>query len=118
MAAVTRMFNGTTLTFGSAVGKLVGLTYSVGGAWVDVSEPADANKLFELGQKELTLKARLKGITALVPGTKGALSIDWSDGTDVTAPGTWQIGPIEQTGDHDQPLTSTVEFRPTVPDTT
>lgn len=116
MPAVTRMFNGTVLTFGTAVTKLGGLSYSIGGAWVDVSQPEDANKLFELGQKDLALRARLKGLCTIAPGTKNTLSIAWSDGTTTNAPGTWQAGPVENTGDHDAPLTSTIEFRPTVPD--
>jgi len=111
------MFNGSVLTFASAaVARVVGLSYKAGGAWVDVSEPADLNKLFELGQADLSLNVKFKGHCALVPGAKGAMSIAWADGTSTTAPGTWQVGPIEDTGDFDAPISGTAELKPTVAD--
>jgi hypothetical protein len=115
----TRMFNGSTFTFASvSVPKLIGISYRIGGQWVDVSCPDDVNKLFELGQHELEIRLRFKkgGAGALTTGTKGTAAIVWTDGSTSTCPGTWQVGTIEQQGDFDGPITSTAELRPTVPD--
>jgi len=114
----SRLFNGTTFTFAStAVGKLVGMSYRAGGNWIDVSYPTDLNKLFEMtSQLELEVKLKFKGGTSLTTGTKGTTAIVWKDGTTTNCPGTWQIGPVEVTGDWDAPITSTAEARPTIPD--
>ena len=112
----SRMFNGSSFTFASsAVGKIVGMSFKIGGTWVDVTEPEDANKLFEQGQPELEVKLKFKGGTTLVQGAVGAAAIVWNDGTSTSCPGTWQVGPVEYTGDWDAPITSTAELRPTVP---
>jgi hypothetical protein len=115
----TRMFNGSTFSFGGTpVGKLIGISYKHGGAWVDVSEPEDLNKLYELGQSDLEVQLKFKGGAAggLVPKTKGSATITWKDGTTSPCPGTWMVGPISVSGDHDNPISSTAELRPTVPD--
>jgi len=111
------MFNGSTFTFsGTPVGQLVGISYRAGGAWVDVSYPEDLNKLFEQGQTELEVRLKFKGGTSLSPKAKGVAAIIWADGSSSSCPGTWQVGPVECTGDWDAPITSTAELRPTVPD--
>jgi hypothetical protein len=111
------MYNGTVFTFNSvAVAKAVGLSYSVGAEWVDVSEPADMNKLFELGQTNLSLKVKYKGHCALTFKSKGTASLVWGDGTTTTLPGTWMAGPYEDSGDFDGPVSGSIELRPTVPD--
>jgi hypothetical protein len=111
------MFNGSVLNFASApVARVVGLSYRTGGAWVDVTEPADVNKLFEIGQTDLSLSVKFKRHCALTFKAKGTVSITWADGTTTSAPGTWQVGPIDDSGDWDAPITGTVELRPTVPD--
>lgn len=120
MTVVSRMFNGSTFTFASsAVGKLVSMSFKKGGSWVEVTQPEDANKLYELGQSDLEVQLKFKGGGAgsLVPGTKGTAAIVWKDGTTSTCPGSWMVGPISVEGSWDNPLTSSVELRPTVPDT-
>lgn len=120
MAVVSRLFNGTTFSFGSTpVGKLIGISYKKGGSWIDVSEPEDANKLFELGQSELDVQLRFKGGAAgnLTPGDKDTAAIVWKDGSTTPCPGTWMVGPIGVEGSWESPLSSTAELRPTVPDT-
>jgi hypothetical protein len=113
---MSRMWNGTVLNFdGAAVTRVVGLSYKAGGAWVDVSTPEDLNKLFEMGQTELTLSVKFKGRCSLTFKATGAMSLTWADGTTSPCPGTWQVGPIEDTGDFDAPVTGTTELRPTVP---
>jgi hypothetical protein len=111
------MFNGSTFSFsGSSVGKLVGIAYSVGGNWIDVSEPEDLVKLFEFtSQPELSVKLKFKRQHNLTAGDKGTAAILWSDGTTSSCPGTWQVGPNDKSGDWDSPLNCSVELRPTVP---
>lgn len=114
----TRLFNGTTVTFGGAsVGKLVGLSYRVGGNWIDVTEPADLNKLYELStQSDLQLQLKFKGCHTLTEKAKGAIAITFSNGFTRSCPGTWQVGNFDFSGDWDAPWQSTAEARPTVPD--
>jgi len=118
MATVTRLFNGTVFTFaGTPAGKLVGLSYRIGGNWIDVTEPADLNKLYELSsQSDLEVKLKFKGCHALTEGTKGVAAITFSNGFTRACPGTWQVGNFEFSGDWDSPWQSTAEARPTVPD--
>jgi hypothetical protein len=120
MTAVSRMFNGSTFNFASsAVGKIIGISYSEGGTWVDVTQPEDLNKLSELStQADLIVKLKFKGGNSLVRAAKGVAAIVWKDGTTTACPGTWQVGPREVTGDWDAPITSTAELKPTVPDAT
>ncbi len=115
--STTRMFNGSTLTFGgAAVAKLVGLTYKVDGAEIDVTVPEDANKLFEAGQDDLEVTAKVKGPVALTRKAKGTLAVAWSNGTTATCPGTFQVMSIEDSGDYDAPISGSIKFKPTVPD--
>ena len=64
----TRMFNGSVLTFnGSPAARLAGISYKSGGAKVDVSQPADLNKLFEIagglaGEAQGAFEALLYGL--------------------------------------------------------
>ena len=119
MATISRMFNGSTFTFdGSAVGKLIGISYKEGGNWVEVTEPEDLFKLYELGQADLQVQLRFKGGAAggMTYGHKGAAAITWKDGSTTSCPGTWIVGPKEVEGSWDAPITSTRELRPTVPD--
>jgi hypothetical protein len=115
---ITRLYDGTTATFNSAaVGDLIGLSYKIGGNWVDVTDPADANKLFEIPpQSEIELQLKFSGCHALVKGTKGTLAITASNGFTFTCPGTWQVGPCNFSGDRGAAWQSTAELRPTVPD--
>jgi hypothetical protein len=117
MPAASRMFNGTTLAFnGSAVTKLVGLSFRAGGAEVDVTQPEDLVKLYEAGQDDLEVNAKFKGGCTLVRKARGTLAIVWKDGTTSDCPGTWQVMDIETTGDWDAPITGSAKLRPTVPD--
>ena len=114
----TRLFNGTILTFnGSPVGGLVGLDYRVGGAWIEVTVPADVVKLFELPtQPDLQLNFKFRGCHALVNRAKGSMAITFSNGFTSTMPGTWQVGVFGFSADQDASWNSTAEARPTVPD--
>jgi hypothetical protein len=112
------MFNGSVFNFaGSPVAKVAGISYKSGGSWVDVTQPADLNKLFELGQTDLTVSLKFKGHCGMTLKAKGTASITWADGTSDSLPGTWQVGPMTPgEGDIDAPITGAVELRPTVPD--
>lgn len=114
----TRLFNGSTLTFGgSAVGKLAGMAFRIGGNWNEVTAPEDLNKLYELSsQDDFSLQLRFKGCHALTNRAKGTMAIAFSNGFTATCPGTWQVGVFDFSGDQDAPWQSTAEGRPTVPD--
>jgi hypothetical protein len=116
---MSRLFNGTVVMFaGASVGaKLVGISYKVGGNWIDVTEPADLNKLYELSnQPDLQIQLKFKGCHGLTENAKGTLAITFSNGYTRACPGTWQVGNFDFSGDWDAPWQSTAEARPTVPD--
>lgn len=114
----TRLFNGSTLTFGNAaVARLVGLQVSVSGNPVDVTEPNDENKLFEVSpQEDYEVTARVKRVPTLSQGAKGTLAVTFADGSSLNLPGTWQATKIDASGDWDQPIAGSITFKPTVPD--
>jgi hypothetical protein len=121
MATVSRMFNGSTFSFGGTpVGKLIGISYKEGGSWIEVTEPEDLVKLYELSKADLQVQLKFKGGAAgnLTYGAKGAAAITWKDGSTTPCPGTWMVGPKDVEGSEDNPISSTRELRPTVPDTT
>ena len=118
MTAQHRYFNGTVLSIGgTAVAKIVGISYKDGGSWIDVTVPEDANKLYELSsQPDFALQLKYKGSCSLTRGDYvTTVTLTWSDASTSSCPGTWQVGPIEKTGDWDAPVTGTVELRPSVP---
>ena len=116
MASTSRMFNGSVLNFGgTAVTRLAGITYKVGGAKIDVTYPEDLNKLFEAGQDDIEVTCKFKGGCSLVRKATGTLSITWSDGTTSSCPGTWQVMEVGSQGDHDAAITGHANFSPTVP---
>ncbi len=113
----SRMFNGSTFSFnGAPVARLVGMSYKLGGQWVDVSQPEDLNKLYELGQTDIEVALKFKGHCWLAFKTKGTAAIIWSDGATSSCPGTWQVGPVNPDGNWDAPITDSCTLRPTVPD--
>lgn len=119
MAVVSRMFNGSTFSFGGTpVGKLIGISFRQGGNWVEITEPEDANKLFEISQADFAITLRFKAGAAggLTYGAKGDAAIVWKDGSTTTCPGKWMVGPKDVEGGWDNPISSSVELRPTVPD--
>jgi hypothetical protein len=118
MSGVNRFFNGTVLNVDSApVLKVVGISYKDGGQWIDVTVPEDAAKLYQLStQDDFAIQLKYKGSCALTRGGyHTSCSLTWADGTTSSMPGTWQVGPIEKTGDWDAPVTGSVELRPSVP---
>ena len=118
MTAVNRYFNGTVLSVASSpVAKVVGLAYKDGGSWIDVTVPEDTAKLYQLSpQDDFALQIKYKGGISLARGAYlTPCTLTWADGTTSSMPGTWQVGPIEKTGDWDSPVTGTVELRPSVP---
>ena len=114
----TRLFNGSTLSLGNAaVARLIGMQYKIGGDTIDVTEPEDLNKLFEVtAQDDLELTAKVKRMPTLTRGTKGALTITWADGSTTSPPGTWVVSAVDGGGDQDSPIAGSVSFKPTVPD--
>ena len=114
----SRIFNGSVFNFSSSpVAGIVGISYKEGGNWIDVTMPADLNKLWQIStQPDFAVSLKFKGgsAAALTYAATGAASITWSDGTTTSCPGTWTVGPMEVQGDWDAPITSTRELRPTI----
>jgi hypothetical protein len=112
----TRLFNGSTLTYNNAaIARLVGMQYKAGGNVIDVTEPADIHKLFEVGQDDLEITAKVKRIPTLARGGAGTLAIVWADGSNTALGNTnWTVTAVNGGGDQDSPLAGDLTFKPTV----
>jgi len=116
--ATTRMFNGSTLTFGTAIAKLTGINYTVGGVTVDVTEPDDLTKLFECGQDDLEVTAKVKRLPTIVRGDVNTLVATWADGSsDPLGDGKWVCTDVTGTADENGVISGTLKFKntPTFP---
>ena len=113
----TRMFNGSTFTFGSAVARLEGISYTIGGVTVDVTEPEDALKLYEVvDQPDMEITVKVKRLPTIARGDTGAAACVWADGsTDDLGSNTWVCTDVTGGGDRNQPLAGTIKFKPTLP---
>jgi hypothetical protein len=116
MVADPRAFNGTSLTFGSAIAKLVGLQYRANGEVIDVTEPEDAAKMFEIGQADLEVVARVKRMPTVDVGDQDTLSIVWKDGSTTTLSGDWGVTSVDGGGDWNSPISGSITFKPVVAD--
>ena len=114
----TRLFNGSTATFNNAaVSRLVGMQYKINGNPIDVTEPDDTNRLFEVtDQEELEVTLKVKRMPDLAYAAKATLAITWADGSSTTLPGTWQVTSMDGGGDQDGPIIGNITLKPTVPD--
>ena len=66
MSTTTRLFNGSTFNFaGTPVLRLAGMSYKQGGNWIDVTQPTDVTKIFEIGQPDLAVSLKFKGHNGL-----------------------------------------------------
>ncbi len=113
MSLTNRFFNGAVLNFNAtAVANVVGVAYKDGGQWIDVTQPSDATRIYQLAtQDDLSLQLKFKGAIGLTRAATGPVSMTWADGSTSYCPGVFQVGPIEKTGDWDSPVTGTVELR-------
>jgi hypothetical protein len=116
MAADPRVFNGSTLTFGTSIARLIGLTYRANGTVVDVTEPGDLIKKYEIGQADLEVTARVKRMPSVDVGDQNTLSISWNDGSSTTLSGDWAVSAVEGGGDWDSPISGSITFKPVVDD--
>ena len=115
MTASSRLFNGSTLTFGSSLTKLVGITHKSNVQTIDVSQPEDLNKIFEASpQLDYQISAKFKGGTSVLAGAHGTLSIVWKDGTVTACPGNFVCDSAEVSGDWDAAITGTLTFKPSL----
>ena len=111
----TRLFNGSTLTYNNAaIARLVGMQRKVGGAVTDVSEPADVTKLFEVGQDDIEITAKVKRMPTLARGGACTLAVVWADGSNTASTGNWTVTAVDGGGDQDSPLSGSITFKPTV----
>lgn len=114
MADTTRLFNGSTLTFGTSIARLVGIQYKESGAVVDVTEPADTTKLTEVGQIDLEVTAKIKRMPTVKFGDTSTLAITWADGSTTPLSGHWIVTAVDGGGDENNPINGSITFKPTI----
>ena len=105
-------FRGTTVTFGSSVGRLRSVTKTVGGSEIDITNSLSAAKEFEMGFDEISVRYSVIGATAPTRGTPGQLTITWNDSV-VYGPYNFICSDVETSGDVDGAIMSTVTVKPT-----
>ena len=114
MAADPRAFNGSTLTFGSLIAKLIGMQYRSNGTVIDVTEPADTEHMIEVGQPDVEVTATVKRMPGVAVGAINSLLIDWNDGSNTTLGDHWAVSAIGGGGSQDGPISGDITFKPTV----
>lgn len=110
-----RNFNGTTFTLGGTTqGFITGLTVNRGGAKIDVYQPGDLLRLFELGIPVASISISLRGIgTQPTLGASGAPAVALGNGNTLTIPGTdWQTMSVNFSGREDGAWEGTAEYGP------
>lgn len=117
MAADPRKFLGTALTFGTSIGRLVGLRYRARGEWINVTEPDDLVQLGEIGQPDLELVASVKRLPTVAVGDQNTISITWNDGS--TTPlggyaGQWGVVDSGGGGAENGRIDGDITFKPVV----
>ncbi len=114
----TRMFNGSTLTFGTAIARLVGCHYKKDGQVVDVTEPEDLTKLSEVAQPDLEVTAKVKRMPVVDVGDTGTLAVSWADSSTTSLSGRWMVTSVSGGGDENSPISGDITFKPTIPGAT
>ncbi len=105
-------FNGSTFTFGSAVGAVVGISYKKNAAKVKVSSPEDAKQLFVGGSPDETVTIEIRGGTSIDVGDTAAASIAFNDGTNKSL-GNCEVFDVAINGSEENPISSSIELGPT-----
>jgi len=123
-------FNGLTATWNpegdntaATLGTITNLSDEGTAAEIDVTGSSDSTHVFESGLPDSTTTVDLAGVPAnesddstnIAVGDKGALAVTWPDaGTEGTLSGTAAITGLSISGSVDQPITSSLTFRPSV----
>lgn len=106
-------FNGSTLTFASAlVGDLQSISFSEGGNPVDITTLSSAAHVFVNGKPSFEVTCTIGGGASLALGAAGAMAIAFNDGTNETAATSMLVTNIETSGDLDGAITTTYTFQP------
>ena len=110
-----RNFNNSTATLGgTSQGKVTKIQLNANGAKIDVFEPGDLCKLYELGTKDYTVSLSLAGSTPPTLGATGALAITKGDSTTLTVPAVpFQCMSVTTSGSQDGKWEGTAEYAPT-----
>ena len=108
-----RMFNGSTLTFGSSIGRLVGLQYRANGEVVDVTEPDDLTKMCEVAVPDLELTANVKRFPTVLVGATATPVVNLNDGSTMPISGTWAVTSIDGGGVWNAVITGSFTMKPT-----
>jgi hypothetical protein len=107
-------FNGSTLTFGSAVADLLSISVNEDGGNVDTtaSDHAIATSTDAVPDYEITCEV-LGGTSIAVGDAASALSIAWNDSsTDGAQAGTWRVSRRETRGSFNDKIVSSISFKP------
>ena len=111
-----RNFNGTTFALGNATqGKITSMQINQGCAKIDVYEPGDVVRLFELGVPTASVSIGLRCGNAAAPtlGATGASTITLGSGNTLSIPGAnWQCQGVNRSGREDGPWEGTAEYNP------
>lgn len=106
-------FNGSTISFGSAgQAPLRDVEYSEEAAKVDVTGAGDAEKSYVAGIPDKTITFTVVGVTSVLVGDEGAVSIGWNDGSTSTLTAGVVTG-VAISGSLDGEITSSVTIVPT-----
>lgn len=105
-------WRGTTLTFGSTVARLRGLTHTKSAPTIDITNTSSTKKEYETGFPEEEIRATVIGSVAVDVDDTGSASITYTDGGSKNI-GNCVVASVETTGDVDSPITSTITLRPT-----
>ena len=109
--------NGSTITFGgTALTERVNVSFTENGAEIDVANLGSSVGLVETGIKNQELTVTINGrmtATSFAYGATGALVLTLADNTSATVGiGTAVITEVAVSGGKDQPVTSSIKFRP------
>ncbi|HON69154.1 MAG TPA: hypothetical protein PLS23_21970 [Phycisphaerae bacterium] len=107
-------FNGSTLTFGSAVAGLlsIGVTCDAGTVDTTASDSTVATSVDAVPDYEITAEI-IGGTSIAVGAAPAALTISWNDGgSDGSQAGTWRVTRRETRGSFNDKIVSAVTFKP------
>jgi len=108
-------FNGTYLTFPSTSTRITGITdlsHPQSGAEIQIGGSTNSGYAYEDGLTDESVEVTVTGGTTITKGTTGEVKAIWNDGSSNTLISKAVVTNVEKTGSLDNPITSTVTFRP------
>jgi|WetSurMetagenome_2_1015567.scaffolds.fasta_scaffold26577_3 hypothetical protein len=102
-------FNGSTISFGSAVANLRGIAFDGSAAEVNVTSSTDTSQGHVAGKPKYDLSVDLIGGSTISAGNSGALAIAWFDGASDSLTKVVCVGRSIK-GNMDGEITTTLKF--------